>query len=53
MARDDRTEAEKAEWEAGKFTEEEAAEVGSTAAELNRQREQAERELGNELAPPE
>lgn len=51
--RDDRTAAEKAAWKAGEFTDAEAAELGTSAAELNRQREEAERELGNDLAPPE
>lgn len=50
--KDDRSKAEREAWEAGAFTEAEAAEVGTTAAKLNEQRAQAERELGNELAPP-
>lgn len=53
MPKDDRTKAEKAAWKAGEFTEAEAADMGMTAAEANRQREIDERELGNELAPPE
>lgn len=53
MAKDDRTPEEKAAWEAGRFTQAEAAAVGSDADTLNRQRAEAERELGNPLAPPE
>lgn len=50
--RDDRTPKEKAEWKAGRFTEEEAAEVGVSAEELNRMRTEGEQEAGNPLAPP-
>ena len=52
MTRDDRTAAEKAAWDAGRFTEEEAAGGGVTVEELNRVREQEERDAGNPLAPP-
>lgn len=51
--RDGRTPAERAAWKAGEFTEQEAAEMGMTAKEANRLRAQAERELGNPLAPDE
>lgn len=50
--RDNRTPEEKAAWEAGAFTEDEATEAGMTKAEMNAARAQQERELGNELAPP-
>lgn len=52
MGRDKRTPEEKAAWEAGKFTEAEAAAAGTTAAELNAAREEGERDAGNPSAPP-
>lgn len=51
--RDDRTPEEKAQWEAGAFTEDEAAESGMTVEQANKERAKQERELGNPLAPPE
>lgn len=50
---DDRTAEEKAAWDKGKFTPEEAEGTGMTADQMNQQREKDERELGNPLAPPE
>jgi hypothetical protein len=52
VAKDPRSPEERAEWEAGRFTDEEAAAVGDTAANLNRMREEGERDAGNPLAPP-
>lgn len=52
MAKDRRSKEEKAQWEAGRFTEEEAAEIGTTADELNRQRTEGARETGDPTAPP-
>jgi hypothetical protein len=50
--KDPRTPEEKAAWEAGEFTEKEAAEAGMTKEEMNAARAQQEGELGNPLAPP-
>lgn len=50
--KDNRTPEEKAAWEAGEFTEEEARDAGMSQAEMNQARAEQERELGNDLAPP-
>lgn len=51
MGKDRRTPEEKAAWKSGEFTAKEAREAGMSKAEMNRQRAEAERELGNPLAP--
>jgi hypothetical protein len=50
--KDDRSVEDKAAWEAGQFTEEEARQAQMAQEEMNRAREEQERELGNPLAPP-
>lgn len=52
-SRDDRSDEEKAQWDAGAFTEEDAKEAGTTVEALNRVRAEEERAAGNPLAPPE
>ena len=51
--KDKRTPKEKADWNKGEFSAEEAKAAGMTKAEINKARAEQERELGNELAPPE
>jgi len=50
--KDNRTAQERADWEAGAFTEQEARDAGMTVEQMNQARAEQERELGNELAPP-
>lgn len=42
---------DRAEWEAGRITAAEAADMGVSVEEANRLREEGEREAGNPLAP--
>jgi hypothetical protein len=51
--RDHRNAQEKADWDKDKITPEEAADLGMSVEDAERQREETERKFGNHLAPPE